>query len=208
MPHKFAEIAFTPNVKKLQEQNGSRASYSRMEQVPEALNHVLTEAEVSFIAARNSFYMGTVGETGWPYIQHRGGPTGFVRVLDEHTIGFADFRGNRQYVSVGNLLSDERVSLFFMDYAGKTRLKMFGRAKLVGPDDTSMIARLEVPGYRARVERGILIRVEGFDWNCPQHITERFTLDEVMAMAAPLRARIAELEAEVERHRGPAEGGQ
>lgn len=204
MPHKFAEIAFTPNVKKIQEQNGSRGGYARMEEVPEALNHSLTEAEAEFISARNSFYMGTVSETGWPYIQHRGGPTGFVRILDEHTIGFADFRGNRQYVSVGNLVHDDRVSLFFMDYAGKTRLKMFGRAKVVGPDDTAMLARIEVPGYRARVERGILISIEGFDWNCPQHITERFTLDEIRTMTAPLSARIAELEAEVARRRGPA----
>ena len=111
MPHHFAEIAFTPTVKKVQEQQGSRPSYARMESVPEAMNHALTEAEARFIAARNSFYMATVGETGWPYIQHRGGPAGFVRVLDEHAIGFADFRGNRQYVSVGNLMTDDRVSL-------------------------------------------------------------------------------------------------
>ena len=113
MPHHFAEIAFTPTVKKVQEQQGSRPSYARMENVPEAMNHALTEAEARFIAARDSFYMATVGETGWPYIQHRGGPAGFVRVLDEHAIGFADFRGNRQYVSVGNLMTDDRVSLVF-----------------------------------------------------------------------------------------------
>jgi predicted pyridoxine 5'-phosphate oxidase superfamily flavin-nucleotide-binding protein len=139
--------------------------------------------------------MATVSETGWPYIQHRGGPTGFVRVLDETTIGFADFRGNRQYVSVGNLTTDDRVSLFFMDYPNKTRLKLFGRAKIVGLDDQATLSRLETPDYRARVERGFLIKVEGFDWNCPQHITERFTLDEVRAMTAPLTSRIAELEA-------------
>jgi predicted pyridoxine 5'-phosphate oxidase superfamily flavin-nucleotide-binding protein len=197
MPHRFAEIAFTPTVKKVQEQLGSRLSYARMEDAPEAINHHLSEAEAGFIAARNSFYMATVSETGWPYIQHRGGPTGFVRVLDEAMIGFADFRGNRQYVSVGNLMTDDRVSLFFMDYPNRTRLKLFGRAKIVGLDDQTTLSRLETPDYRARVERGLLIKVEGFDWNCPQHITERFTLDEVRAMTASLTSRIAELEAKL-----------
>ncbi|MDP2332854.1 MAG: pyridoxamine 5'-phosphate oxidase family protein [Reyranella sp.] len=197
MPHRFAEIAFTPTVKKVQEQLGSRLSYARMEDAPEAINHHLSEAEAGFIAARNSLYMATVSETGWPYIQHRGGPTGFVRLLDETTIGFADFRGNRQYVSVGNLMTDDRVSLFFMDYPNRTRLKLFGRAKIVDLDDQTTLSRLETPDYRARVERGLLIKVEGFDWNCPQHITERFTLDEVRAMTASLTSRIAELEAKL-----------
>ena len=199
MVHKFAEIAFTPTVKKIQEQQGSRASYVRLETLPEAANHVLTEAEAGFIGARDSFYMATVGETGWPYVQHRGGPAGFVRVLDEHTIGFADFRGNRQYVSVGNLTTDDRVSLFFMDYPNRRRLKLFGRARMAGLEDRALLSRLELPDYRARVERGMLIDVEGFDWNCPQHITERFTLDEIRALSAPLTARIAELEAELAR---------
>lgn len=199
MAHKFAEIAFTPTVKAIQEQQGSRMAYARMEEVPEAMNHALTNAEAGFIAARDSFYMATVSETGWPYIQHRGGPVGFVRVLDEHTIGFADFRGNRQYVSLGNLKTDDRVSLFFMDYPNRTRLKLFGRVQVVGLDDRVTLARLELPDYRARVERGFLITVEGFDWNCPQHITERFTLDEISAMAAPLTTRIAQLEAELAR---------
>jgi len=197
MPHRFAEIAFTPTVKKVQEQLGSRVSYARMEDAPEAINHHLSEAEAGFIAARNSLYMATVSETGWPYIQHRGGPTGFVRVLDDTTIGFVDFRGNRQYVSVGNLMTDDRVSLFFMDYPNRTRLKLFGRAKIVDLDNQTTLSRLETPDYRARVERGLLIKVEGFDWNCPQHITERFTLDEVRAMTASLTSRIAELEAKL-----------
>jgi uncharacterized protein len=199
MSHKFAEIAFTPTVKKIQEQHGSRTAYARMEGVRDPVNQGLTSAEASFIAARDSFYMATVSETGWPYIQHRGGPAGFVRVIDERTIGFADFRGNRQYVSVGNLTTDDRVSLFFMDYPNKTRLKLFGRARIVGLDDQAMLGRLELPDYRARVERGLVITVEGFDWNCPQHITERFTLDEIRAMSAPLTPRIAELEAELAR---------
>lgn len=197
MSHRFAEIAFTPAVKRVQERLGSRAVYSRMEAAPETVNHLLSEAEAGFIAARNSFYMATVSETGWPYIQHRGGPTGFVRVLDPSTIGFADFRGNRQYVSVGNLMTDARVSLFFMDYPNKTRLKVFGRASIVDLDDRETLSRLELPDYRARVERGLLIEIEGFDWNCPQHITERFSPDEVRKMTATLTSRIAELEAEL-----------
>jgi hypothetical protein len=203
MSHHFAEIAFTPAVKKVQEEQGSRFSYARMENVPDAVNHRLTEAEAGFIAARNSLYMATVGETGWPYIQHRGGPTGFARVLDERTIGFADFRGNRQYVSVGNLMTDDRVSLFFMDYPNRTRLKLFGRARIIGLDDDTLLSRLEMADYRARIERGLIITVEGFDWNCPQHITERYSLEEVHAMTAPLTARIAELEAELARRPQP-----
>ncbi|MDA0704634.1 MAG: pyridoxamine 5'-phosphate oxidase family protein [Proteobacteria bacterium] len=194
MPHHFAEIAFTPTVKTLQEKLGSRSAYARKEGVPEAVNHRLTEAESEFIAARNSFYMATVSETGWPYIQHRGGPTGFVRVLDGNTIGFADFRGNRQYVSVGNLTTDDRVSLFFMDYPNKTRLKLFGRARIIALDDQEVLSRLEMPDYRARVERGFVIAVEGFDWNCPQHITPRYTLEEIAPTIAGLKAHIAELE--------------
>lgn len=197
MSHRFAEIAFTPAVKRVQERLGSRSVYSRMEAAPETVNHLLSEAEAGFITARNSFYIATVSETGWPYIQHRGGPTGFVRVLDPSTIGFADFRGNRQYVSVGNLMTDARVSLFFMDYPNKTRLKVFGRATIIDLDDQETLSRLELPDYRARVERGLLIEIEGFDWNCPQHITERFTPDEVRKMTAALTSRITELEAEL-----------
>lgn len=203
MPHRFAEIAFTPTVRKLQERLGSRASYVRMDSVAETINHRLGAAEASFIAARNSFYMATVSETGWPYIQHRGGPAGFVRVLDATTIGFADFRGNRQYVSVGNLMTNDRVSLFFMDYPNRTRLKLFGRAAIVGLDDHSALSRLELPDYRARVDRGVLITVEGFDWNCSQHIIPRFTRDELDLVTEPLTARIAELETELAARANP-----
>jgi len=199
MPHRFAEIAFTPTVRTLQERLGSRRAYARLEGSPETTNHRLGEAEAGFITARDSLYMATVSETGWPYIQHRGGPAGFVRVIDETTIGFADFRGNRQYVSVGNLMTEDRVALFFMDYQNKARLKLFGRARIVGPDDRETLGRLEVPDYGARVERGLIIEVEAFDWNCPQHITERLTLDAVRAMTEPLTLRIAELEAELAR---------
>lgn len=199
MSHKFADIAFTPTVKKVQEAHGSRTAYARSEQVPEPFNHLLSASEAAFIGARDSVYIATVGETGWPYIQHRGGPKGFVRGLDERTLGFADFRGNRQYISTGNLLNDDRVSMFFMDYTNKTRLKLFGRARAVSPDDIETLGTLAMPGYRATVERGFLITVEGFDWNCPQHITERFSLEEVRTLSAPLLARIDALESELAR---------
>lgn len=195
MPHRFFEIAFTPTVKGIQAGSGSRASYARSESIPDPVGHRLTESEAAFIEARNSFYMASVSETGWPYIQHRGGPAGFVRVLDDRTIGFADYRGNRQYVSVGNLTTDDRVSLFFMDYASRTRLKMFGRVRIIGLDDQAVLSRLETPTYRAHVERGLIIAVEAFDWNCPQHIAERYTSEELRAATAALRARITELEA-------------
>jgi predicted pyridoxine 5'-phosphate oxidase superfamily flavin-nucleotide-binding protein len=194
MSHRFADIAFTPAVRAVQETMGSRQAYARMDG-PAVSHAALGEAEASFIAARDSVYMATVGETGWPYIQHRGGPPGFVRVLDEKTIGFADFRGNRQYISVGNLIDNDRVSLFFMDYVHKARLKLLGRASIVKGDDPFLNDNLVLPGYRAHPERGLLITVEAFDWNCSQHITPRFTLPEIDAATAPLRARIDELEA-------------
>jgi uncharacterized protein len=197
MSHGFADIAFTPSVRRMQEERGSRAAYARQDAIAEPFNHRLSDAEAQFIRLRDSFYLASVGETGWPYIQHRGGPPGFVRVLDETTIGFADFRGNRQYISTGNLLTNDRVALFFMDYPNRTRLKLLGRARAVGPEEPDMLERLAVPGYRATVERGIVISIAGIDWNCPQHITERFTLDEVRQLSRPLLDRIAALEAEV-----------
>ena len=193
MGHKFAEIAFTPTVKKAQEHNGSRRSYARLEE-GDALHYRLGAREADFIAERDSFYMATVSETGWPYIQHRGGPAGFVRILDDKTISFADFAGNRQYVSVGNLQTDDRVSLFFMDYPNQTRLKLLGHARLIEAGDAKLLERLQVPDYGARIERGMVITIEGYDWNCPQHITPRFTQAQVLSMIAPLRDRVAELE--------------
>lgn len=194
MGHRFADIAFTPAVRAVQETLGSRKAYARLDG-PAVSNGALGETEASFIAARDSVYMATVSETGWPYIQHRGGPAGFVRVLDETTIGFADFRGNRQYVSVGNLVDNDRVSLFFMDYPHKARLKLLGRARVIDGDDPLLKERLALDGYRAHAERGLVITVEAFDWNCSQHITPRFTLPEIEAATEALRARIDELEA-------------
>ena len=193
MGHKFAEIAFTPTVKAEQERSGSRRSYARMEE-GDAHHDRPGAREAAFIAERDSFYMATVSETGWPYIQHRGGPAGFVRILDDKTIGFADFAGNRQYVSVGNLQTDDRVSMFFMDYPNQTRLKLLGRVRLIEASEAKLLELLQVPDYRARVERGMIITMEGYDWNCPQHITPRFTQAQVLSMVAPLRDRVAELE--------------
>lgn len=180
MGHKYAEVAFTPQVKALQEEYGSRPSYERME-AGEDFNDRLGENEVSFIAARDSFYIASVSETGWPYVQHRGGPPGFVRVIDKKTIGFADFRGNKQYISTGNLMHDDRVSLFFMDYPNQARLKLLGHVEIVDKQDASA---LKPPGYRAIVERGFVIQVVAFDWNCPQHITPRYTEAEFEALQA------------------------
>lgn len=197
MGHRFAEIAFTPAVKAAQEAQGSRGNYLRFEEGGPHHDR-LGPAESEFIAERDSFYIASVSETGWPYVQHRGGPPGFLRVLDGQTLGFADFRGNRQYVSLGNLAGNDRVALILMDYANRRRLKILGRACAVGPGgDQALLGQLDLPDYRARVERGILIAVEAFDWNCPQHITPRFTAAQLADAAAPLHARIAALETQL-----------
>jgi ferredoxin-NADP reductase/predicted pyridoxine 5'-phosphate oxidase superfamily flavin-nucleotide-binding protein len=179
MARAFARIAFTANVHAAQERMGSRDAYRSADSGPaEAVE--LSPYEVEFIGARDSFYQGTVSETGWPYVQHRGGPPGFLKVLGPRTIGYADFSGNRQYISVGNLAGDDRVSLFLMDYPAQRRLKILGRARLVDEDEEpALLARLESPDYRARVERGVIITVEAFDWNCPKYITPRFTEREI-----------------------------
>lgn len=194
MGHRFAELAFTDNVRALQAADGSRNSYLRMEEGPD-VNDRLGERETDFIVARDSFYMATAGETGWPYVQHRGGPPGFLSVLDDRTLAFPDFRGNRQFISAGNLRHDDRVSLILMDYPNRQRLKLLGRAGV--SDDPAVLEKLALPDYRARIERAFVIRLEAFDWNCPQHIAPRYTDTELEALAAPLRERIAVLEAQL-----------
>lgn len=194
MGHRFAALAFTDSVREVQRALGSRAGYAAMDE-GEDYSHVLTGREAAFIAARDSVYMASVSETGWPYVQHRGGPAGFVRVLDERTIGFADFRGNRQYVSVGNLRKDDRVALIFVDYPNRTRLKLLGRVRLVGSGEPALLARLAVADARAAVERGFVIGIEAFDWNCPRHITPRYSAAEVEALVAPLLEENRALEA-------------
>ncbi len=194
MGHKFAEIAFTDSVRTVQEEMGSRRAYANFD-LGDDYNNQLSLREAEFIAARDSFYMASVSETGWPYVQHRGGPAGFVQVLDSKTLGFADYRGNRQYVSVGNLRGDDRVSLFFMDYPSQTRLKLLGRVELIGDDQPELLEKLKTPDYRASVERGFIVRVEAFDWNCPQHITPRYTEKEVQEIVEPLMEELQALKA-------------
>jgi predicted pyridoxine 5'-phosphate oxidase superfamily flavin-nucleotide-binding protein len=196
MSQRFADIAFTPGVKAVQTALGSRDTYARRQQ-HDAPGEALTDDEVEFLSQRDSFYLASVSETGWPYVQHRGGPPGFLKVIDSTTIGFADFRGNRQYVSVGNITHDDRVALILMDYPNRLRLKILGHARFVSEDEPALLAQLQSASYRARAERGIVVRVAAFDWNCPQHITPRFSATEVESQVAPLRARIAELEAQL-----------
>ena len=196
MAHRFAEIAFSQHVQDEQRRHGSRRQYERVQSF--GLDHDrLGPDEKAFIESRDGMYLATVGETGWPYVQFRGGPKGFLRVLDERTLGFADFRGNRQYITVGNLRTNDRVALFLMDYPSKTRLKILGRAEVrEATSDRDLIEHLTVPGYRATVERAVLIHLAGFDWNCQQHITPRWTREEIAEAIESVQRRVAELEAE------------
>jgi predicted pyridoxine 5'-phosphate oxidase superfamily flavin-nucleotide-binding protein len=187
MTSHFLNVMFTPAVKEAQERNRSRDAYARRDGATDPDR--LTEAEAAFIASRDSFYMATVSETGWPYLQHRGGPRGFVKVLGERAIGLADFRGNRQYVSVGNLSRDDRVALFFMDYPQRQRLKLLGHMHVVDFANAPELASILVDGaYGARVERGLVVEIEAFDWNCSQHITPRYTADEIVPVIEALTA--------------------
>jgi predicted pyridoxine 5'-phosphate oxidase superfamily flavin-nucleotide-binding protein len=195
MTARFLQTLFTPAVRAAQQANGAADAYSSQLNV-ETGRDALTPAEAAFIAERDSFYMASVTEDGWPYVQHRGGPAGFVKIVDAGTVGFADYRGNRQYVSVGNLSADNRVSLFFMDYPNRRRLKLLGRMKITGIDDAGITAPAFIDvGYKAKIERLMLIEIDAFDWNCPQHITPRFTIEEMAPTINALKARIAELEA-------------
>lgn len=198
MASAFADITFTPSVKAAQSLYGSREANRNFE-LSNNPNNELGEREAEFIAARDSFYQATVSESGWPYVQHRGGSVGFLKVLNERTIGFADFRGNRQYLSVGNLNADDRISLILMDYPNRRRLKLWGRARIVHEHDhPELIAQLEVPTYRARIERGIIIHIEAIEWNCPQHITPRYSKAEVEQITATLVEENRQLKAQIE----------
>ena len=186
MANAFVEICFTPSVKAAQSLYGSRQANMDFEKSEDPRNSI-GGREAEFIVERDSFYQATVSESDWPYVQHRGGPKGFLKVLDERTLGYADFRGNVQYLSVGNLNANDRVSLILMDYPNRRRLKIWGRARIVHEsDEPDLIAQLEVATYRARVERGIIIHVEAYEWNCPQHITPRYSEAEIEGLLAPL----------------------
>lgn len=196
MGHRFAELAFTSEVKKIQTEMNSRSGYASMEQ-GEDFNYLLSAREADFIEARDSFYMASVSETGWPYVQHRGGPAGFLRVLDAKTIGFADFSGNRQYISTGNFKTNDKVALILMDYPNRTRLKILGRVRTLSATNNEELNQLELPDYRARIERGFIIKIEAFDWNCPQHITPKYSESDIQNLIAPLTSENTKLKAEL-----------
>lgn len=199
MSNKFYDITFTPDVKKAQEKYGSRRQYERMSATGER-NAALSDAETDFIEQRDGFYMATVGAEDQPYIQFRGGNAGFLKVLDEKTLGFADFRGNRQYISVGNLSANKKVALFLMDYANQRRLKILATAEVKDDSDApDLIAKLKDDNYEAKIERAVILRVEAFDWNCPQHITPRYTLEEIKRLVQPMNDHIEKLEKEIEK---------
>ncbi len=194
MTRAFAEITFTPSVLSTQEQNGSAANYANFLDPDADRGDRIGPVEAEFISHRDGFYQATVSKSGWPYVQFRGGPNGFLKVLDDQTIAYADFRGNRQYLSTGNLADNDRISLILMDYPNRRRLKIWGRAKLVdAKDDVKLINELREPGYRGLPERAVVITIEALDWNCPQHIPQRMTLEELETYLGPMREEIAQL---------------
>ena len=200
MAHRFGSLLFTPVIKALQERHGSRRQYARLE--GEGDSGDLGPDESGFIAERDSFYMASIGETGWPYVQHRGGPKGFLKVIDKSTIAFADFRGNKQYISTGNLMKDDRVALIMVDYPRQARLKIVGHAQIPeGAQAREWTERLREPGYNASIERVFVVRVEAFDWNCQQHITPRVTEEQIQEALAPFERRFNKLEQENKRLR-------
>jgi uncharacterized protein len=196
MSHNFGSLVFTPAVKALQERYGSRRQYARLEDSG-ASPARLGPQESEFISERDTFYMATLGSTGWPYVQHRGGRKGFLKVIDDRTIAFADFRGNRQYISTGNLITDNRVGLILVDYPRQLRLKILGRAEVFeGEQAREWIEKARDPEYQAFTERVYVIRIEAFDWNCQQHIVPRYTEEEIREAVAPAENRMHELEKE------------
>lgn len=201
----YHELAFTDAVKAIQAQNGSLETYERVAKKSDTPG--LSPNEVAFIGDRDSFYMATVGQNGFPYIQHRGGPKGFLKVLDEQTLGFVDFSGNRQYISTGNLQDNNTVALFLVSYPQRARLKLYALARVVElKDDPELFAQLNPEDYGHTPERMIVFDVEAYDWNCPQHLTPRYTQEEIEAAFASPLERMAELEAENKRLRALVDG--
>lgn len=195
MAKNFAEIAFSEAVKELQEKHGSRKGYVRMEKFN--IIDGLSENEKGFIEDRDSFYLASIGEKNFPYIQHRGGPKGFVKVIDKNTIGFIDFTGNKQYISVGNVATNNNVALIMMDYPARARLKIFARAEIVElKDSPELLDSFDLGEYQYRPERIMLFHIEAYDWNCPQHITPRFTVGEIEKALKPQLEKITQLENE------------
>lgn len=200
MPNAFAQIAFTPRVREEQRRFGSAAAYARVLSADSDGGFELTAREAAFLSARDGLFQATVSETGWPYVQFRGGAPGFVKVIDQQTIGYADYRGNRQYISTGNLRHDDRVSIIAVDYARRERLKIWGHVRITeAPDIVELLNGVDGP----RAERGIVIRIAAFDWNCPRHIPVRLTDAERDGEIARLRACIDALERDLAATAGP-----
>ncbi len=207
MAQNYRHTLFSEPVKALQERHGSRAAYLKLDAGADGTPDALTAKELDYIALRDSFYMASVTADGWPYMQHRGGPAGFLRPIAGNRIGFADYRGNRQYISTANLAGNDRVSLFLMDYPNKDRLKLVGHAHSIElADDPALVTSLMPAGYRAVPERAFLIDVIGWEWNCSQHITPRFTEAEIAAAIKPMAAELTQLRAELAALRAPSSG--
>ena len=207
MSYGFLDIAITPAVQAAQAEVGADRLWRNFKGHREFDR--FTDNEIAFIAGRDSFYMASVSETGWPYVQHRGGPRGFLKVIDDKTLAFADYRGNRQYISTGNFAANERGCLFLMDYPSRTRLKVYVHVdKLALDADLDLTERVTDVAYKAKLERIFRLRLEAFDWNCPQHITPRFTEDEIAEAVRPLRERLAQLEAANAALRARLEAGE
>ncbi|WP_020604589.1 pyridoxamine 5'-phosphate oxidase family protein [Spirosoma spitsbergense] len=199
----YATLAFTDPVRKLQERFGSRSAYARQENY--SFLDGLTDQEIRFIAERDSFYMASIGENGFPYIQHRGGPKGFVKVIDNDHIGFVDFVGNRQYISVGNILTHPKVSLIMVDYPRRARLKFYAEAAIVELiDQSDLFDLLDPADYPHRPERMMVLTVQAYDWNCPQHITPRYTAEDIAAAMLDRDEYVRSLETELARYRQKA----
>jgi len=195
MSYGFLDVAITPSVKAAQAAMGADRIWQDFKGHRESDR--FTDNEAAFIADRDSFYIATVSETGWPYVQHRGGPRGFLKLVDDRTLAFADYRGNRQYISTGNVAASDKVSLFLMDYPRRARLKIYAHAEVVSVDeDPALTALVTVPDYKAKLERIFRLRLQAFDWNCAQHITPRFTEQEISQAVQPLRERLSHLESE------------
>ena len=196
MAKNFATLAFTDAVKAMQEKAGSRSSYARMER--DVYVDGLTDNEMNFITQRDSFYMASISENNFPYIQHRGGPKGFIKILDEKRIGFIDFRGNMQYITVGNIATNNNVAMIMVDYPARARLKILAKAEILElKDDPDLFELLDLEDYTFKPERMMVFHIEAYDWNCPQHITPCYTAEEIEAALAGQRNHIDKLEAEV-----------
>jgi hypothetical protein len=196
MTKTFGSLVFTPAVKALQERYGSRKQYANLERQTDTPAR-LGPQEREYLAERDTFYIASIGATGWPYVQHRGGPEGFLKVIDDRTIAFADFRGNKQYISTGNLMTNDRVAIILVDYPRRLRLKILGHVEIFeGERAKEWLAKVRDPEYKATTERVYVIRVEAFDWNCQQHIVPRFSEEEIRDVLEPVERQMRELQEE------------